>query len=195
MPARPRAGMAFCITGKPERSPPIPKMGIRKTKSRIRGKFSKPKRRPSTHHNSPRFHHKLTIKKPHSITVFRKIPAKNTKPLNKKNTLRETSASASPNRSNSSRSSCLVCTRRRRSRQIVELVAVGRSARLKPVIPFELIGKVFRVVRIMFLPPVRITAHRMKRHRVYCERGSLVEVHVLHKSIGIEEIITYPMRW
>src|SRR5437870_1104199 len=60
-------------------------MGIPKNKSRIRGKFSKPKKRPSTHHDSPRFHHKLTIKKPHPTTRFsQNPPQKPQNHLNKK---------------------------------------------------------------------------------------------------------------
>ena len=54
--------------------PPIPKTGISKNKFRNRGVFSNPKIRPSTHHNSPRFHHKFTTKKPPSTTRFRQNP-------------------------------------------------------------------------------------------------------------------------
>ena len=47
----------------------------------------------------------------------------------------------------------------------------GRQfAGLEAIVPFELIGNVFCVVRIMFVARVGIAAHRVKRHCVYRER-------------------------
>jgi hypothetical protein len=54
--------------------PKVPKRESRKNKSGIRGKFSKPEKRPPTHHNSPRFHHKLTIKTPRPSARFSQNP-------------------------------------------------------------------------------------------------------------------------
>src|ERR1700722_18879011 len=47
----------------------------------------------------------------------------------------------------------------------------------------------------MFVVRVGIAAHRMKRHRVNREGRRFVEVHVFHKSVCIEKIITGPAGW
>ena len=44
-----------------------------------------PKIRPSTNHNSPRFHHKLTIQKPRSVTRFCQNPLQKPKSAFRKN--------------------------------------------------------------------------------------------------------------
>jgi hypothetical protein len=51
--------------------------GIPKNKSVIRGTFFEDKKRSSTNHDSPRIHHKFTIKKPRSTTHFRQKPLQN----------------------------------------------------------------------------------------------------------------------
>jgi hypothetical protein len=53
---------------------PIPKTGILKNKSRIRGIFFNPKIRPSIHHETTTIHHTFTIKKPHPNTRFPQPP-------------------------------------------------------------------------------------------------------------------------
>jgi hypothetical protein len=57
--------------------PPIPKTGITQNKSRIRGVFFEPRKRPSEHHVYHAFHHDLTIKKPRSSHLFSQNPSKN----------------------------------------------------------------------------------------------------------------------
>ena len=61
---------------------PFPKRESRKINPESEENFRSFKKRPSTHHDSPRFHHKLTIKKPHPTTRFRKIPRKKPKTSN-----------------------------------------------------------------------------------------------------------------
>jgi hypothetical protein len=67
--------------------PIIPKLEPQKNKSEIRGIFFRHKNPPSTDHDSPRIHHKLTIKKPRSTTRFLpKPPVKRRKTCPRKNT-------------------------------------------------------------------------------------------------------------
>jgi hypothetical protein len=55
----------------------IPESESPKNKSEIRGKSFVRKKPPSTSHDSPRIHHKFTIKKPRSATHFRQNPLQN----------------------------------------------------------------------------------------------------------------------
>jgi hypothetical protein len=58
----------------PFSAPSIPKMGIPKNKSRIRGVFFNPKNHHQFTMQSPRSHHKFTIKKPRFATRFSQNP-------------------------------------------------------------------------------------------------------------------------
>jgi hypothetical protein len=68
------------------RQEPIPKTGIPKNKSRIRGMFFNPKYDHQFTTKSPQSHHKFTIKKPRSPTRFPQNPQQKHKklPLRKK---------------------------------------------------------------------------------------------------------------
>jgi tetratricopeptide (TPR) repeat protein len=77
---------AYDKSGRPTRSDQLsqkisklvqPNLAV-KNKVENRGKFSGTKKRSSTDHNSPQFHHEFTIKKPRKNARFSKNPFKNT---------------------------------------------------------------------------------------------------------------------
>ncbi len=67
----------------------------------------------------------------------------------------------------------------------------GRSP-LVSVIPIQTIGSRSIIVGIVLRRRIGIRRHRMKRHVCDSKRSGFVEVHVLHESIRVEEIIPRP---
>src|SRR5258707_311159 len=89
MPARPSAGMAVCITGKPDRPPPdqrpFPKWNSQKINPESEENF----RSPKSDRQHTTIHHASTTNSPSKNhvqpRVFRKIPRKNGKITLQKN--------------------------------------------------------------------------------------------------------------
>ena len=75
---------------------------------------------------------------------------------------------------------------------VVKPVLLHTAAGVEAIVPLQLIFHALLVLRIMLARRIRICAHAVERHIRDRERARFVEVHILDKAIGIEEIIALP---
>ena len=78
---------------------------------------------------------------------------------------------------------------------VVELIVLDAVPAFEAVIPVQLIVHAPRTLREMFAVRIRIAAHPKEWQLCHRKRHGFVEIHVLHKAFGIEEVIALPMRW
>ncbi len=77
---------------------------------------------------------------------------------------------------------------------IVEAIRPHRLARVEAVVPVQLVVERICVVRETSRFRIRIGAHRVEGQLRHGERRSIPPVHVLHKSVGVEEVVALPVR-
>jgi len=76
----------------------------------------------------------------------------------------------------------------------MESIALGAFARIEPRIPIQPIPHGRGSGGVLLAFRVGIGLHSVERNPGHSKRGRLVEVHVFHESVGIEKIISFPVR-
>src|SRR6266702_6284077 len=82
-----------------------------------------------------------------------------------------------------------VLLRRRGKILVVEAISANRLTRVEAVVPIQLIFDRRRIVGKALARGIRIGAHLVEGQLRHSEGGRIPPVHVLHKSVGIEEVV------